>query len=114
MSILMAREGFEVEVFEKRHDPTLGGAPAGRSVNLSLSMRAIKTFEMIGAKERILKHGIALFGRTSHNKDGCHFHQYGREGQSNYSISRHLLNNLFFMAVPPNLWKFLCHILSIL
>lgn len=58
MSILLAKEGFEVEVFEKRADPTLGGGAAGRSVNLSLSKRAINTFEMIGAKERILKHGI--------------------------------------------------------
>lgn len=95
---MLAREGYEVEVFEKRLDPTDGSTPAGRSVNLALTRRAIKTFEMIGARERILEHAIPMYGRTSHNNDGTHYHQYGRENDCNYSISRHLLNNLLIQA----------------
>lgn len=53
---------------------------------------------MIGARERILEHAIPMFGRTSHNLDGCHYHNYGRETDCNYSISRHLLNNLLIEA----------------
>lgn len=71
---MLAREGYEVDVFEKREDPTLGNAPAGRSVNLALTRRAIRSFEMIGAKERILNHAIPMYGRSSHNQDGVHFH----------------------------------------
>lgn len=91
---MLARQGYTVELFEKRHDPTLGTTPAGRSVNLSLSRRAIKAFDMIGHKDRILSHAIPMYGRTSHNMTGTYFHQYGRVNDCNYSISRHLLNNV--------------------
>lgn len=94
LAVLFAREGFDVQVYEKRQDPTLGTGPAGRSVNLSLSMRAMKTLDMINVKERILEHGIPLSGRTSHTMNGCVYTPYGKEGQHNFSISRQLLNDL--------------------
>ena len=87
-----------MEVYEKRPDPTVASGPAGRSVNLALTKRAIRTFEAIGAKERILEHAIAMFGRTSHGLSTTHFHQYGKSTDCNYSISRHLLNNLLIQA----------------
>lgn len=95
---MLAHEGYQVEIFEKRADPTLGNTPAGRSVNLALTRRAIRAFEMIGAKDRVLSHAIAMFGRTSHNKDGNYYHQYGKENDCNYSISRNLLNNVLIEA----------------
>ncbi|CDW76247.1 kynurenine 3-monooxygenase [Stylonychia lemnae] len=98
LSILLAREGYQVEIYEKRIDPTLGSTPAGRSVNLALTKRAIKALDMIGARERVLSHAIPMYGRTSHNNNATHYHNYGRENDCNYSISRHLLNNLLIQA----------------
>ena len=70
----------------------------GRSVNLALTRRAIKAFEMIGAKDTILPNAIPMYGRTSHSTYGTHYHNYGRENDCNYSISRNLLNNLLILA----------------
>lgn len=94
LAMMLSKQGYSVHVFEKRKDPTLGDTPAGRSVNLSLSRRAINAFDILGIKEKILAHGIKMYGRTSHNLDGTHFHQYGKQTDHNFSISRNLLNNL--------------------
>jgi hypothetical protein len=45
----------------------------GRSVNLSLAKRAIKAFEIIGAKDRILEKTIKMYGRTSHVDGETHY-----------------------------------------
>jgi kynurenine 3-monooxygenase len=114
LAVMLAQEGYQVEVFEKREDPTAGNAPAGRSVNLALTRRAIRAFEQIGAKERILEHAIPMYGRSSHNSDGVHFHQYGKVTDCNYSISRGLLNNLLIQVAKetPNVTMHFNHTLK--
>jgi kynurenine 3-monooxygenase len=69
LAIMLAQQGYIVDVYEKRPDPTVGPVEAGRSVNLALARRAIRAFEMIGATERVLKNTIKMFGRTSHVND---------------------------------------------
>jgi kynurenine 3-monooxygenase len=42
LSIILAQKGYEVDMFEKRWDPTPGSfKEEGRSFNLSVSMRAL-------------------------------------------------------------------------
>lgn len=48
MSKILVGKGFKVDVFEKREDPTLGLKFEGRSVNLTLTTRAMKTIKQLG------------------------------------------------------------------
>jgi len=43
MAILLGRDGYAVEVYERRPDPRLAGAEAGRSINLAISARRTHT-----------------------------------------------------------------------
>jgi len=57
-----------------------------------------------------------MYGRTSHNLDGTHFHQYGKQSDHNFSISRNLLNNLLIEAAKevPGIAFFFGHALKTL
>lgn len=63
-------------------------------MNLALAKRAIKALDLIGAKDHILKHGIELYGRSSHVGMNVYYTQYGKANDCIFSISRHLLNDL--------------------
>jgi kynurenine 3-monooxygenase len=66
---------------------------AGRSINLALSDRGIKSLEEVGLMDEIRKICIPMHGRFMHNADGSTAYQpYGKEGQYINSVSRGELN----------------------
>lgn len=92
-SILMARRGYEVEVFERRPDMRASGYSGGRSINLAMSRRGWKAIERAGLRELIEPHAIPMYGRMIHHLDGSVvFQPYGKEEQAIYSVSRGGLN----------------------
>lgn len=94
LSCLLARRGFSVQVFEKRPDPRSGATSEGRSINLALSHRGIRTLKVAGIFDQVEKLLIPMFGRTIHTDEGLDFHSYGKSDQHINAVSRHKLNTV--------------------
>lgn len=95
ISIYLRKAGYEVTIYEKRHDPRKSNTYAGRSINLAMSMRGLNALEQVGLKDKILARVVPMNGRQMHAKDGSLGYQpYGKEGQHINAISRALLNDV--------------------
>ncbi|MCE3295574.1 MAG: kynurenine 3-monooxygenase [Crocinitomicaceae bacterium] len=92
-AILMAKKGYQVDVYERRPDLRKAQLIAGKSINLALSDRGWKALELAGIAEDIRKIAIPMYKRCMHAPDGTLSYQpYGREDQAIYSVSRGGLN----------------------
>ena len=92
-AIYLKRNGFDVELFERRPDMRKNIISAGRSINLALSDRGFKGLAGVGIDQEIRDIGIPMFGRMIHDPQGnTSFQPYGKEGQAIYSVSRGGLN----------------------
>lgn len=94
LAIYLARQGFDVEVYEARPDIRKVKIPAGRSINLALSDRGIAALREVGLDEYILKEAIPMYGRMVHTPEGQKkfFAYSGRKNDYINSISRASLN----------------------
>jgi kynurenine 3-monooxygenase len=93
LAIYLAKRGYKVSIYEKRHDMRKETMSAGRSINLALSDRGLLALERVGLVEEIKEISIPMTGRYIHNIDGTTaFQPYGREGQYINSVSRAALN----------------------
>lgn len=94
----MAQRGYQVEVFESRSDSRLATSLVqGRSINMALSNRAFESLNKISPTlvEDIHGHGLKMYGRHVHLKDGSQsFQPYGKEDQYILSVGRRFLNEL--------------------
>jgi kynurenine 3-monooxygenase len=100
LSILLARRGFPVRVFERRPDPRSSQAESGRSINLALAARGIQTLERAGLMHHIQPLLIPMTGRMVHDLSGSQvLHPYGqRPGEVIYSVGRAALNRVLIEA----------------
>ncbi|MEM6264955.1 MAG: NAD(P)/FAD-dependent oxidoreductase [Bacteroidota bacterium] len=96
LALLLAQQGHEVEVYERRPDMRKAEISAGRSINLALSVRGMYALEMAGLKEEVMKLAIPMPGRMMHAVDGdLTFQPYSNDPENAiYSVSRGLLNQL--------------------
>lgn len=92
-AILLAKRGYEVDVYERRPDVRQAGFAGGRSINLAMSHRGWKAMEKAGIFDKIREQAIPMHGRMMHDTAGAlTFQPYGQEGQAIYSVSRGGLN----------------------
>lgn len=94
LSIMMAKRGFKVDVYERRPDMRVATSVGGRSINLALSKRGIHALEQVGLTQAILSKAVAMKGRMTHDLLGnTLFQPYGKD-QTEYinSIPRGGLN----------------------
>lgn len=100
MSILLARRGHKVRVFERLPDLRREAIPAGRSINLALAARGIATLELADVMQQVLPLLIPMPGRLLHLPDDAQtFVPYGQhDNEVIYSISRPGLNRLLLDA----------------
>lgn len=96
LATMLAQRGFEVEVFEKRPDLRRTDIPAGRSINLALSVRGINALTQVGLKEEVLANVIPMKGRMIHKVgEELELQPYGKDdSQFINSISRGYLNQV--------------------
>ena len=96
LAISLAQRGFNVYLFEKRKDLRKQIEDGGRSINLALSDRGLKSLRMIGLEDEARKLCIPMLGRMIHDTGGeKRFSRYsGREHEYINSISRTGLNAL--------------------
>jgi kynurenine 3-monooxygenase len=95
LSILLAKKGHNVSIYERRPDMRKNTMGGGRSINLALSERGWEALERAGVAEEVRKEAIPMTGRLMHGIDGTTTYQpYGLNDQAIYSVSRGGLNAL--------------------
>jgi len=93
LSIYLSKQGYQVNIYERRSDMRKIKMQAGRSINLALSDRGINALEEVGLMDEIRKIAIPMHGRQMHHVDGSQLYQpYGKDGQFINSVSRGELN----------------------
>jgi kynurenine 3-monooxygenase len=94
LAMMLARQGFEVTVYEREPAPDGAIQPAGRSINMALAARGIRALEKAEAFADIESLLLPMNGRFVHEPDGRErFLPYGqRSDECIWSISRLELN----------------------
>lgn len=100
LATLLARQGWEVDVFERRGDPRLHGYAGGRSINLALAERGRNALRAAGVEPDVMKQAVMMRGRMVHFLDGRQqLQRYGRDdSEVIWSISRADLNIVLLNA----------------
>ncbi|MFN2509150.1 MAG: FAD-dependent oxidoreductase [Chthoniobacterales bacterium] len=113
MAAFLGRRGDDVELYERRSDPTAGNLIGGRSINLALSTRGIHALQQLGIADEVLRHAIPMRGRMIHDKSGdLHFSPYDRDPTKCInSIGRGALNTATIDAARryPNVRVYFNH-----
>lgn len=92
-AVYLAKEDYEVKVFERRADLRKANISAGKSINLATSYRGWKALDAIGIGDEIRKIAIPMYGRTLHDLEGNTSYQpYGINNQAIFSVSRAEIN----------------------
>ena len=94
VATLLARRGWQVDVFERRGDPRLYGYAGGRSINLALAERGLHALRQADADGAVLAHAVMMRGRMVHPREGTpQLQRYGRDdSEVIWSVSRGELN----------------------
>lgn len=94
-SILLAKRGYKVELFESRDDIRSTPPNSDRSINQSLSIRGISILKKAGIWNELEKLTLKEKGRTVHTAEGeWFFSPYGRnENEIQYSFNRNTFNS---------------------
>nr|WP_255745809.1 NAD(P)/FAD-dependent oxidoreductase [Lysobacter sp. CFH 32150] len=94
LATLLAKRGWQVDVFERRGDPRVLGYAGGRSINLALAERGLHALRNADADAAVLDKAVMMRGRMVHFLDGSQqLQRYGRDdSEVIWSISRGELN----------------------
>ena len=94
LATLLARRGWQVDVFERRGDPRLHGYAGGRSINLALAERGLHALRQADADGPVLERAVMMRGRMVHPLHGePQLQRYGRDdSEVIWSVSRGELN----------------------
>ncbi|HLA55214.1 MAG TPA: NAD(P)/FAD-dependent oxidoreductase [Flavobacterium sp.] len=91
LAIYLRKEGHSVHVYDRSPDIRKINF-SGRSINLAMSHRGWKALDGVGVGDDVRAIAIPMDKRAIHLKDKLNFQNYGKEGESIYSISRGTLN----------------------
>ena len=94
LATLLAKRGWQVDVFERRGDPRVLGYAGGRSINLALAERGLHALRSADADAAVLDKAVMMRGRMVHFLDGTQqLQRYGRDdSEVIWSVSRGELN----------------------
>jgi kynurenine 3-monooxygenase len=94
LATLLARRGWQVDVYERRGDPRVVGYAGGRSINLALAERGLHALRSADAADAVLDKAVMMRGRMVHFLDGSQqLQRYGRDdSEVIWSVSRGELN----------------------
>lgn len=91
LGIYLRKAGHTVHIYDR--SPDIREIQfSGRSINLAMSHRGWKALDGVGVGDAIREIAIPMDKRAIHLKDKLNFQNYGKEGESIYSISRGTLN----------------------
>lgn len=94
LATLLARKGWQVDVYEKRGDPRVQGYAGGRSINLALAERGRHALRQADADDAVMRHAVMMRGRMVHPREGLNqLQRYGRDdSEVIWSVHRGDLN----------------------
>ncbi len=93
LSVMLAKKGYQVDLFESRPDSRKTNIYQGKSINLALSDRGWKALQAVGLDEQIRQHAIPMYCRVMHDEEGnLSKFPYGKEEQAIWSVSRAGIN----------------------
>ena len=94
LATLLARNGWSVQVFEKRPDPRLRAYEGGRSINLALAERGLHALRQAGLQDTVMAQAVMMRGRMVHAADGStQLLRYGKDdSEVIWSVHRGRLN----------------------
>jgi len=94
LAVLLARDGWSVDVFERRGDPRVFGYAGGRSINLALAERGRHALRAAEVEADVMRLAVMMRGRMVHFADGRQaLQRYGRDDdEAIWSVSRADLN----------------------
>ena len=94
LATLLAKRGWQVDVYERRGDPRVEGYAGGRSINLALAERGLHALRSADAADAVLDKAVMMRGRMVHFLDGSlQLQRYGRDdSEVIWSVSRGDLN----------------------
>jgi len=96
LSIMLAKRGIAVKIYERQEDPRHGNVTGGRSINLAMSARGIHALRHAGVFAEIEPLLVPMRGRRVHKEDGSsELLPYGQKSDEQiYSVSRAALNRI--------------------
>jgi kynurenine 3-monooxygenase len=96
LSIILAKRGYPVIIYEARSDPRYLSQAAGKSINLAMSSRGIRALKYAGVFEQVEPLLMPMTGRMLHFQNGeQELQPYGqKEDEVIYSVSRFNLNQI--------------------
>jgi kynurenine 3-monooxygenase len=94
LAALLAQQGWQVNVLEKRGDPRVKGYEGGRSINLALAERGLHALKQAEADRPVMAQAVMMRGRMVHFLDGrVELQRYGRDdSEVIWSVHRGDLN----------------------
>jgi len=94
LATLLAKRGWQVDVYERRGDPRVDGYAGGRSINLALAERGLHALRSADTADAVLDKAVMMRGRMVHFLDGSpQLQRYGRDdSEVIWSVSRGDLN----------------------
>jgi kynurenine 3-monooxygenase len=93
LAIILARKGYNVNLFESRPDSRQHDIYQGKSINIALSDRGWLALEAVGIVEQVRQEAIPMKKRIMHAVDGTITEQaYGKDDQAIWSVSRSGIN----------------------
>ncbi len=96
LAILLARRGWQVDVYEKRADLRESGFERGRPINLALAERGRDALRQADADAAVMAQAVMMRGRMVHFADGrTDLQRYGRDdSEVIWSVHRGELNQV--------------------
>jgi kynurenine 3-monooxygenase len=93
LTILLARHGYDVRMYESRPDSRKTNIYQGKSINIALSDRGWRSLERVGVGPAARDEAIPMYRRAIHARDGTVTHQqYGQDKDAIWSVSRGRIN----------------------
>jgi len=91
LAVYLRKAGHTVHIYDRSPDIRKIQF-SGRSINLAMSDRGWKALDGVGVGDEIREIAIPMDKRAIHLSDKLNFQNYGKDGESIYSISRGILN----------------------
>ena len=94
LSVMLAKKGFEIDLYEKRPDIRKKLVSGNRTIAMSLSVRGIRGLKRAGLSDKIIESTLPKHSRIVHKNDGSFsIQQYGKNGDTINTVDRSELNS---------------------